>query len=279
MTHPLVAALGSPDAGERARACRAAIDDPSAVVLLEALATALGDPVPRVALAAADAFAAIGAHSGDCHEPLRRSLRTGSPNARWAAAFAAARLAPPSARALPALIEALTCDDGAIRWRATRHLVDAAATLPEVEPMLTNLAIAADADPRIREMAVHALSRLAPGADETERTCLIAASDTDPRVRRAAASALAAFPGPGAVMRLLEMAADDVDEAAARLAISALASIGGYDRDSIPSATADVLRRISERGRTPERRDAARCALERLDAAAGSHADPDGRAP
>jgi len=276
VTHPLVAALASRDAGERARACRDAVDDPAAVVLLDSLATALGDPVPRVAMAAADAYAAIGAVGGDCDEALRRSLRSGPPNARWAAAFAAAQLAPPSPRLLPALVEALACDDGAIRWRAARLLVDAASVLPEVEPMLSNLAIASDADSRIRRMAVHALRRLAP--EVAEKVCLKASKDTRPEVRRAAASALATCPGPAVATRLLEMAAGDDDEAAARLAISALASLAAANGEDIPPQAVDVLRRIAERRDVPERGEAARGALQRIHAAGvGSDEPPGGK--
>jgi len=264
VTHPLVAALTSRDAGERARACRLAVDDPSAVVLLESLAGALGDPVPRVAMAAADAFASIGARDGEGDERLRRALRRGPPNARWAATFAAAQLAPPSPRSLPPLVEALTCDDPAIQWRATRLLVEAASVLPEVEPMLTNLAIAPDADPRVRRMAVHALRLLAPGSGDTEHTCLIAADDPDPRVRRAAASALAGCSGKAAGLRLLEMAEKDPDETSAQLAISALLARGDRDPESRPPSTSSVLRRITEGKAPTARRDIARRALERL---------------
>jgi len=275
VTHPLVRALGSPDGAERARACREAVDDPAAVLLLENLTDALGDPIPRVAMAAADAFAAIGARDGEWDERLRRSLRDGPPNARWAAAFAASQLAPPSARSLPALVEALACDDGAIRWRATRLLVDAAAVLPEVETLLMNFAIAAEAPPQTRCMALHALRALAPGAEEMERICLLAAGDASPFVRRAAASALAAFPGTATAARLLEMAEDDADEATAELAISALRSVGERDAPRLPAPTLETLRRIAEQSERPGRRKAARGALDRLESREGSHGEPE----
>jgi HEAT repeat protein len=241
------------------------VDDPSAIVLLETLAASLGDPVPRVAMAAADAFAAIAARSGSCDALLRRSLHSASPSARWAAAFAAAQLAPPTPRLLPPLVEALACNDGAVRWRAVRLLVDGASVLPEVERMLTHLATASDAQPRIRQMAVHALRLLAPAEEETERTCLIAARDPDPRVRCAAAAALATSSGAAAGLQLLEMAARDADDGSARLALCALASLGVRDPTLLPPPTFSVLRSIAGGNGPKARRAAAKGALERLE--------------
>ena len=48
MTHPIATALASPDPNERRAACAAAVDDPSAVLLADALAALLGDPVKAV---------------------------------------------------------------------------------------------------------------------------------------------------------------------------------------------------------------------------------------
>ena len=64
MSHPIAAALASADPNERRAACAAAVEDPSAVLLADALAARLGDPVKAVVRAASDALVAIGRRSG-----------------------------------------------------------------------------------------------------------------------------------------------------------------------------------------------------------------------
>ena len=59
MSHPVVARLASADADERRAACVDAADDPTAVLLLDGLAKALGDPEKRVARAASDSLAKL----------------------------------------------------------------------------------------------------------------------------------------------------------------------------------------------------------------------------
>jgi hypothetical protein len=192
VSHPLLARLASRDAAERRRACRDAAEDPAGVLLVDALEGVMGDPIPAVAAAAADAVAAIGARAGGVDDTLTRALRSDRPNARWAAAFAGARLARPSPRLLPPLVEALDCSAGEIRWRAARLLVQSAPVLSEVAPLLLGLA-GGDARPRVRLMALHCLRELAPDAPETARALDSAQADPDAAVRRAGRLGLAAL--------------------------------------------------------------------------------------
>jgi HEAT repeat protein len=236
VSHPLVERLASQDSDERVRACRSAARDPSAVILLDALAAALGDPVVAVARAASDALAEIGeigAQAGEVDGLLRRALRSDRPNARWAAAFASARLAPPEPGLLPPLVEALACGAGDVRWRAARLLVEAGRVLPEPQPLVTGLATG-DPNPRVRQMAIHCLRELAPHDPETAQVLLAATRDRDERVRRAGLSALAALrdPPPAVAERLLEISEGDADVASRRIAAHALRSLSAARADT-----------------------------------------------
>ncbi len=222
MSHPLLARLASPRAAERARACREAVDDPSAVVLVEALAERLGDPEKQVARAASDALVLLGrAHA--VADALREALHSGTARQRWYAARSLARLEPPAPRLLPALVEALGSDDADVRWEAARLLVDTGRLHGEVLPLLLGLTGTGDL-PLQRAMAAHALRELAPDEPRCAAALLAASRDADRSVRRAALTALAGLlgPPPEVLERLQEVAAGDADAASRRLAAAAL---------------------------------------------------------
>jgi HEAT repeat protein len=268
VSHALLARFGSSDPAERARACRSAGDDPSGVLLLDALEAALGDPVVAVARAASDAVGEIGARAGGVDEVLRRALRSDCPNARWAAALASARLAPPGPSLLPPLVEALTCEAGDVRWRAARVLVASAHVLPETQPLLCGLA-ASDPRPRVRQMAAHCLRELAPHDPETARVLLAATRDRDLQVRRASLSALAALsaPPPAVAERLLATATDDTDAASRRIAAGALAEVARRQPAAIPAAAVNGLKQMAAGAEDGNLRAAAQRALESLSGA------------
>jgi HEAT repeat protein len=187
--------LESPEPAARAAACGRAARHENAVLFVDRLDVLLGDPDARVATAAADALATIGAHDPGVAGRLRAALRGNRPNARWAAAFATARSAPADAALLPALIEALDQPGGDVRWRALRELVRAAHSLPEIRPLLTGLA-ELDSRPRVREMAVHGLRHFADGDPAVERALAAAARNPEARVRRAAVVTRSAIAAP-----------------------------------------------------------------------------------
>jgi HEAT repeat protein len=271
VSHPLLERFASSDPGERARACRSAARDPSAVVLLDPLEKALGDPVVAVARAASDALAEIGSRASEVGALLRRAVRSDRPNARWGAAFAAAHLAPPDSGLLPPLVEALACEAGDVRWRAARLLAETGSVLPELQPLLAGLATG-DARPRVRRMAAHCLRELAPDEPETTRVLLEATRDRDLRVRRASLSGLAALvdPPPEVAERLLEASTADADAASRCIAVGALGAIAARQRGVLPDAAEPALRRIAEESDDGNLRSAAARALRQL---AGGPAD------
>ena len=138
MSHPIVERLRSPDPGERVEACREAVADPAAVLFVDALVAALGDPVRAVYRAASDALAALG-RDHDVLPALRAALHDGPPAHRAAAALTLARLEPPDVRLLPALVGGLGLQDGKQRWASLKLLVETGRLHGEVLPLLVGV--------------------------------------------------------------------------------------------------------------------------------------------
>ena len=265
MSHPIIQLLSSPDPNERRAACAAAALDPSAVLLVDALAELLGDPVKAVVRAASDALVAIGRRSGGVEEALRRSLGAAEPTQRFGAAFTAARLDPPGPRLLPVLVEALASADGDVRWSAARLLVEAGRVHGEVLPLLVGLARAGE-NAVVRRMATFALRELAPERSEAAEVLLLAASDSDLHVRRAATTAMASLQEPPARVaeHLLAALRSDPDAATRRLAALALGEIGAGTRSVLPADAVEQLEAARRRDEDPDLQRAIERALGRL---------------
>lgn len=276
MSHPLVERLGSADPTERRAACLAMAEDPSAVLLTEALSDALGDPVKAVGRAASDALVAIAQGTGSnaarassedgVEGAVRLALHSKNPARRWRAAFTAARLAPPSPRLLPALVEALASSDGDVRWAAAKVIVDMGRLHAEVLAVLVGL-VRSGENPTVRRMATFALRELAPDRSEAADVLLEAAEDGDLQVRRAALTAMASLLAPPTRVaeRLLTTLRGDDDDAARRLAALALGEIGAQEPGSIPAETLRELERTRDEAQAdPDLRRAVEKALARL---------------
>jgi HEAT repeat protein len=265
VTHPLVERLASADPVERRAACLAAAEDPSGVLLADALAGVLGDPVKAVVRAASDALVAIRRRAGGVEEPLRRALHGDEPSRRWGAAFTLARLEPPGPRLLPALVEALGSPDGDVRWAAVRLLVETGRLHGEVLPLLVGLARAGE-NAVVRRMATFALRELAPDRPEAADVLLAGASDADLHVRRAATTAMAALLDPPrqVAAHLLATLRDDPDAATRRLAALALGEIGAAHPHAVPEDTAQQLAAAGSLGADPDLQRAVERALTRL---------------
>jgi len=267
VSHPIAERLGSPDPNERRAACIAAVDDPSAVLLADALAGVLGDPVKAVVRAASDALVAIGRRDGGVQEVLRRALRSEHAAQRFGAAFTAARLDPPSPRLLPVLVEALGSGDGDVRWAAARLLVEAGRAHGEVLPLLVGLARAGE-NAVVRRMATFALRELAPDRPEAAEVLLAAARDSDLHVRRAATTAMASLQSPPASVgqHLLAALRSDPDAATRRLAALALGELGAASAEAVPAGTRSELEAAARRDEDSDLRRAIERALSRLGA-------------
>lgn len=265
MSHPLADALRSPDPAVRAAACRSAPDDPSAILLADAIGDVLADPVRAVARAAGDALVVLAGRDVAVVDLLRRALRSEDPLRRIGAAFALARLTPPGPPLLRTLVEALGHRDGDVRWTAARLLVEVGRLHPEVLALLLELT-RTDERPRVRRMAAFALRELAPDHPETARALVDASQDDEVHVRRAALTAMAALVTPPAFVatRLVRVLMGDPDAASRRIATVALGALGAADLDSLPPEATQALRELAGSAPDPDLRRGAIRALTRL---------------
>lgn len=245
MSHSLLRALRSPEASERAAACSACVDDPSAVLLLEALCSALGDADKTVVRAASDALVALSERHAEVHGALRSALRSEEPRERWGGAFTSARIAPPQPGLLPVLVEAMQSRDGDVRWAAARIAVDMARLHDEAFRALLGLASAAD-DVALRRMAIFCLRDLAPDDPAAARVLLEATREDEPHVKRAAFTAIGNLSAPPDEVwsRLIEAVHRDPDPPSRRIAVLAMGQLCQQDPDRFARQGAAELSRV-----------------------------------
>jgi HEAT repeat protein len=262
VSHPLLAQLQSPDPALRRDACLAIAADPAAVLLVDALVPALGDPVRAVWRAASDALVAIARRDPGVWPALRGALASPDARTRRIAALAGARIAPRELRLLPPLIEALGSDDGYTRWGAARALVELGQTQSEVHPLVLHLA-QTDPNPVARRMAAFCLRDLAPDDPRTASALLAASGDADLRVHRAALSALASLLAPTREVeeRLRETLEQDLDAASRRIAAAVLRTLGLSHPGFVSERTRHALESAVDGSADPDLRRAAKRAL------------------
>jgi HEAT repeat protein len=263
LSHPIIAGLASPDTAERHAACVAAADDPSAVLLLHALAEALGDPEKRVAQAASDSLAQLAQTSDEVSGVVRAALSGGTPNQRWFAAFTYSRIEPVGPRLLPPLIEALGSDAGDIRWAAARLLVNTGRAHGEVLPLMLGLARTAPTGV-LGCWALYGRRALAPDEPGCAHAIAAATHDPDRSVRHAALTALASLrDAPASVIdRIVEVSTDTGDPAGQRIATFALGALGSRPQIELSESAIASLRQHAAGTHRDALRSAARRALE-----------------
>jgi HEAT repeat protein len=265
VSHPLVVQLQSSNPDERAAACRDAADDPSAILLIDALGEALGDNVSSVAVAASKALARLAGETDEVEKTVRRALRSDNASRRWHAALTSTRIEPPTARLLPVIVEALASREGDARWTAARLLVEAGRVNPEVLPMVIGLVTGGE-PAEVRRMATHCVRELGPERPESTRALLTATRDPDRSVRQAALTAIAGLTDPSREVfeRLLEVAADLGDTATRKLAAYSLGALAREHADVLPNASVVALQQIADADPDPDLRSVAGRTLESL---------------
>lgn len=242
MTHPVVAALRSGAAATRRQACETAADDPSAVLLVDALVDALGDDDPGVARTASHALQRIGREHDAVLPALRSALRGESARQRLEAAWTWARLEPPPIKLLPAVVSSLDELAGDARWRAARLLVELGRLHAEIGPVLHDLACARHT-PRVRRIGLAVLRDLDPHGEATRRAHLEASRAEDAGLQRLALTGLAGL-GPATEetwSRLCEVVAEHPDPACRRVAATAIGALG-----EAPPAVRSTLRQAAD---------------------------------
>jgi len=245
VSHPVLARLRAASPDERRAACEAAADDPSAVLLVEALVETLGDPEARVARAASRALERIGRDHDAVLTALSAGLREGDPRRRFEAAWTWARLEPPPIKLLPVVISALDALEGDARWRAVRLVVELGRLHGEVLPLVAGLA-RDEQRPHARRLALAALRELAPDEPDTVRALLDASRHRDPGLQRLALTGLAGLTQPDAAVweRLAEVLETSPDPTCRRVAATAAGALPGPPpermRRALERATADA---------------------------------------
>jgi len=239
VTHPVLANLRAEDPATRRAACAAAAEDPSAVLLVDALCETLGDSDASVGRAASRALASLGNHRETVRTALAAALRSQQPERRMRGALAHARLEPPPIKLLPPLVEALGHAEAEERWQVIRALVELGRLHDEVFPVLVAL-VEKEASPRVSRMAVLALRALAPDRAESARAILEASRSPDIALRRVALSACAGLTAASEAIpvRLAEVLSDDVDPTSRRCAAAALRALASHPQlpESVLSA-------------------------------------------
>jgi len=271
VSHPIVERLRSSNPEERAAACRDAVDDASATLLLDALGEALGDPVKAVALAASEALARLAPQADEVKSAVRLALRSDDASRRWYAAWTSARIEPPTPRLLPPLVEALACSEADVRWMAARLLVDMGRVHREVLPLLIGLVTGA-ASTEVRRMAAHCLRELGPELPESASALLAGTRDPDRSVRLAALTALAGLADPSREVfdRLMEIIADPSDAASRKIAAYSLGVLAREYAGELPSASVAALGRIAKEDPDLDFRSVAGRTWERLQKSPGA---------
>jgi HEAT repeat protein len=247
VSHPLVERLRSSKPDERVSACREAVEDPSAVVLIDALGEALGDPVKAVACAASDALAHLARELDGVEPVVRLALRSDDASRRWHAALTSARIEPPTLRLLPPIVEALASCEGDVRWKAARLLVEMGRVNPEVLPLVIGLVTGGESAD-VRRMATHCVRELGPERPESTRALLEGTRDSDRPVRHAALTALAGLTDPSREVfdRLMEVIADPSDAPSRKMAAYSLDALVREHADELPKASIAALRQIAK---------------------------------
>ena len=246
MSHPVLDALRSESAGARRGACERAAEDPSAVLLVDALCEALGDADPGVARAAGTALQRIAREHRDAQPSvltaLRAALRGESPRQRLEAAWTWARVEPPPIALLPAVAGALESADGDARWRAARLLVELGRLHGESVAVVYGLA-GPEHPARVRRIALTALRELAPGEMPVLLAHLAACRDDDAGLRRLALAGLAGLGERSeAVWSALSDALEaDGDPGARRVAARAVRALGDAPAELAAAAEAASL--------------------------------------
>lgn len=263
MSHSVVTRLASADADERRAACVDAADDPTAVLLLDALARALGDPEKRVAQAASDSLAKLAQTCPEVGDVVRSALRGDTPSQRWFAALACSRIEPAGPRLLPVLVESLGSEAGDVRWTAARLLVNIGREYGEVLPLMLGLA-RTDPNPALRCMALYCLRELAPDEPGCAQVIVAATLDQELSVRHAALTALASLSdaAESIIGRLLEVTDDPSDPTSQRIATFALGALGSRPQIQLPANAIASLRQQASDSPRDELRTAAQRALE-----------------
>ena len=234
--------------------------------LVEKLTRELGDARKTVQRRAIDELAAIAASGNPIvTEKLRQSIASANRRVRWAAAYALGQIGAGAFAidSADALCEAMSDDDGDIRWAATGLMVRLGReNLAPISARLLKLASDPASDRNARKMALYCIRDLDLLGPEILAVVERAAHDSDVHIRLAALAVLSRLrDAPEAAARImLGCLKSDPDAGVRRAAASALGNIQIATAD----ATAALMSAAADRSDESLAR-AARGALDRLE--------------
>jgi HEAT repeat protein len=232
--------------------------------VLDALIGCVGAAQKTVQRRAIDALALV-AESGDARvvERLRKTIRGDDRRMRWGSAYALGQIGA-SAFAMhvaDALCEALSDDDGDIRWAAANLIVRLGREFPaEIRERL--IALGTDTDRNARKMALYCIRDLGIRGAELIAVIERAVRDPDIHVRLAALAVLTGLvdTSDAATRLALAFLESDTDAGVRRAAAVALGNL----HNSSPRAAAALRAAAADESDTSLAR-AARGALDRLE--------------
>jgi HEAT repeat protein len=207
-----------------------AIAQPGIAAQLSPQVEHLTDSDFRIRLQAADTLAEKGAAAVPA---LIQALTAGDRAVRSSAAEVLGRIGPEAAAAVPALTQALQDEDAYVRRIAAYALAKVGGNAATAIPILADQL--SDRDPNLRATAAYALGKIGQGATAAVPNLVARLGDGAPQVRRNAAYALGCF-GPEAqlaVPALISSLQDNDAEVRSRAA-TALGQIGLEATAAVP---------------------------------------------
>jgi HEAT repeat protein len=231
----IAASLHDNDAEARLAAIREVAENPQIALsehVLEGLIRCLSADRKVLQRRAAEALAAVASHDARVVEKLRATLSHTEPRMRWGVAYALGLVTLDGVldlAAMPNLVEALSSNDGDVRWAAAELVVRLGKE--HREAVSTQLiALARNSDPNARKMALYCLRDVGGPREELLGIAEACCADHHSIVKMAALSLLTRIGDAGErstnlAVRLMQ---NDPDAGVRRCAAVALGHLGNH---------------------------------------------------
>jgi HEAT repeat protein len=269
----VVIALNDADLDLRLAAIREVAENPQIALTeaaLDALSQCLGANRKVIQRRAAEALAGLALHDARVIDKLRAMLSHHAPRTRWGAVYALGLIHLEDAlddaldlRAMPSLVEALSSDDGDVRWAAAELVVRLGKKNREaISHQL--IALARSGNLNARKMALYCLRDVGGPREDLLAVAESCCDDHQSLLKMAALSLLSRVENPGerAAALAIRLLDDDTDGGVRRCAAVALGHIGNRSPRVI-----EALARAANVGDDIYMKRAAQGALTRLGSA------------
>ena len=227
--------LNDDDVEARLAAIREVVENPQSALpehVLDALIRCVGANRKAIQRRAAEALAAVASQDARVVEKLRATLSHAEPRMRWGVAYALGLVTLDGAldlAAMPNIIEALSTNDGDVRWAAADLVLRLGKEHREaVSHQL--IALASGVDPNARKMALYCLRDVGGPREELLAVAEACCADHHSIVKMAALSLLTRIGdaderGANLAVRIMQ---DDPDAGVRRCAAVALGHLGNH---------------------------------------------------